>query len=441
VVLPFASPSSLAFASCHKRNYSPLVGDFLAVPTIQDPVRRVVWRAFWGSRLVVFLSGVVAVAQFGNQPVASVYDPDRLSSPFGYFANLLVSPFARFDSTWYLAVAKWGYGPQTSGIPLSPPQGIARMNFFPLYPLLIRIFGFVLRSDLIAGIVISLICFAAALWLLYKLVALDFSAKVAETTVLLVAFCPMAFFFSAVYTESLFLMLSLGCIYCARRDRWLYAGLLGVLASATRIEGVILVVPLAMLLWPRRRSLPRASLSILLVPLGLVAYLVYLALRYGQGFAPFHTQSTYWEHRQTWPLGAAWKGAVAAWGGLEQLIQGPNPPYHVTPYAGTAVFSGMQDIYNFLFLLLIAFVFFAALRRLPPAYSAYTFISLALPLSDPVVPSPLGSIPRYAMLAFPLFIWGAEQVERREWTVYAVAIGAVLLGLFTAEFSTWVWVG
>ncbi len=132
---------------------------------------------------------------------------------------------------------------------------------------------------------------------------------------------------------------------------------------------------------------------------------------------------------------------MAAWRGLEQVIQGPNPPYHVSLYAGTAVFSGMQDIYNFLFLVLIAFVFFAALRRLPPAYSAYTFISLALPLSDPVVPSPLGSIPRYAMVAFPLFIWAAEQLVRREWTVYAVAIGAVLLGLFTAEFSTWVWVG
>lgn len=417
------------------------MGDFLAVTAAQDPVRRIVWRAFWGSRLVVFLSGVVAVAQFGNQPVTSIYDPDRLSSPFGYFANLLVSPFARWDSTWYLAVARWGYGPQTSGVPLSPPSGIARMNFFPLYPLLIRIFGFVVRSDLIAGILISLVCFAVALWLLYKLVELDFSAQVAEATVLLVAFCPMAFFFSAVYTESLFLMLSLGCIYCARRERWLYAGLLGALASATRIEGVILVIPLLVLLWPRRRRLPFASLSVLLVPLGLAAYLLYLALRYGQGFAPFHTQSTYWMHRQTWPFGAAWKGAVAAWHGIEQLVQGPTAPYHVALYAGGPMFSAMQDLYNFAFLVLVGILFFSGLRRLPPAYSAYTFVSLALPLSDPVVPSPLGSLPRYAMMAFPLFIWAAQQLVRRELTVYVVAIGAVLLGLFTAEFATWVWVG
>jgi hypothetical protein len=417
------------------------VEDFLAVTEAQDPVGRVVWRAFWGSRLVVFFAGVVAAAQFGNQPVASLYDPDRLTAPFGYFANLLVSPFARWDSSWYLAVAKWGYGPQTSGAPLSPPQGVARMNFFPFYPALIHVVGWVVRSDLVAGVLISLIAFAVALRLLYKLVALDFSSEVAEVTVLLVAFCPMAFFFSAIYTESLFLALSVGAIYCARRERWLYAGLLGALASATRIEGLVLLVPLTMLLWPHRRSLPRSAVCLWLVPLGLGAYLGYLALKYGQGLAPFHTQSEFWMHKQTWPFGAAWKGAKEAWDGLRQLIQGPTQPFRIPLYTGGPSFSAMQDIYLFLFLVLVVVAFIGGLRRLPPAYSAYTLVSLALPLSDPVTLSPLGSIPRYAMVAFPLFIWGADVVVRRRLTVHAVAIGAVLLGLFTAEFATWVWVG
>jgi Dolichyl-phosphate-mannose-protein mannosyltransferase len=435
--------------------------DFLAVTEAQDPVRRVVWRAFWASRLVVFIAGVVAVAQFGNQSVASSYDPDRLTAPFGYFGNLLVSPFARWDSGWYLAVAKWGYGRQTSGAPLSPPGGVARMNFFPLYPALVRVLGWITRSDLIAGVLISLLAFAVALWLLYRLVELDFPAPVAEVTVLLVAFCPMAFYFSAIYTESLFLALSLGAIYNARRERWLCAGLLGAAAAATRIEGVILVVPLLMIaVWRppvnarsaagepsaggvrARLKRPRIGVAwVALVPLGLVVYVGYLALKYGQGLAPFRDQSEFWIHEQTWPFGGAWQGAKAAWDGLRQLIQGPVPPYRIALYTGGASFSAMQDIYLFLFLVLVAVAFIGGLRRLHPAYSLYTLLSLALPLSDPVKLSPLASIPRYAMVAFPLFIWVAQLVVRRRLTVHAVAVSAALLGLFTAEFATWLWVG
>ncbi len=460
-MLAFLAPSPLSVVPGHKQHYSSRVEDFLAVTEAQDPVRRVVWRAFWTSRLVVFLAGVVAVAQFGNQPVASSYDPDRFTAPFGYFPNLMISPFARWDSSWYLAVAKWGYGAQTSGVPLNPAGGLARMNFFPLYPALIRVLGWIVDSDLIAGLLISLLAFAVALWLLYRLVELDFSAQVAEVTVLLVAFCPMAFYFSAVYTESLFLALSLGAIYCARRERWLYAGLLGALASVTRIEGVVLLVPLiliavwrspadagsaagkpgaggvrAHLRWP---AIGVAWLALL--PAGLLAFLAYLAFKYGNGLAPFQTQSEFWQHAQTWPFGAAWQGAKAAWDGLRQLIQGPVPPYRIALYTGGPSFSAVQDIYLFAFLVLVVAAFIAGLKRLPPAYSAYTLVSLALPLSDPVKLSPLASTPRYAMLAFPLFIPVAQLVVRKRMTTQAVAFGAVLLGLFTAEFATWLWVG
>lgn len=428
-----------------------------ATATTATTAGNAIWRAFWGSRVVVFLAGVTAAAQLGNQPVASFYDPNRLTSPFGYFANLLVSPFARWDSAWYLAVAKWGYGPQASGLPLHPPQAYARMNFFPLYPLLIRALGFVLRSDLLAGVAISLGAFALALVLLHRLVRLDFAPEIADGTVILLAFWPMSFFFSAIYTESLFLALSLGSLYAARRGCWWCAGLLGALASATRIEGVLLLVPLVLMLpWraapvqrdggharpPSRRSLRLAHSApwLGLVPTGLLAYICYLALRYGTGLAPFRSQSLYWMHRQSWPFAAVFYGGRAALHGLEQLLQGPVAPYRVALYAGGASFSATQDIYLFLFTVLILVAFVLGTRTLPLAYSAYALVSLALPLSDPVSASPLGSLPRYAAVIFPLFIWGAQLCARRRLLPYAVAFGAVLLGLFTAEFSTWVWV-
>ena len=47
------------------------------------------------------------------------------------------------------------------------------------------------------------------------------------------------------------------------------------------------------------------------------------------------------------------------------------------------------------------------------------------------------SLPRYEVVLFPLFIWSAWWIRRRELTTPAVAAVAVLLGLFTAEFATW----
>ena len=71
-------------------------------------------------------------------------------------------------------------------------------------------------------------------------------------------------------------------------------------------------------------------------------------------------------------------------------------------------------------------------------------MSLALPASDLPghVPSPLASFPRYELVVFPLFIWAADLAVTR-WRLVTTAIpaGAVLLGLFTAEFATWRWVG
>lgn len=89
------------------------------------------------------------------------------------------------------------------------------------------------------------------------------------------------------------------------------------------------------------------------------------------------------------------------------------------------------------FLALGAVALVGAFRRLPFAYGAYCLVALALPLSYPVTPQPLMSLPRYEVVLFPLFMWGAWWVTRRQLITPALAALAVLLGLFTAEFATW----
>lgn len=411
---------------------------------------RVAWRAFWTSRLIVFLAGVLAVEQIWNASWAHKFDPAGLTTPFHYFGNLLVSPFARWDSVWYLTVAEHGYGHQ-----------LARTAFFPLYPMLMAGVGAVIGSDLIAGILISLVCFAAGLVVLHRLARLDLGESLADNTVTLIAFCPTAFFFSAVYTEGLYLLLSVGCILLARRGRWLWAGVLGGLAAASRNSGVVLLVPflLLFLYGPRedlplptarwaeagyggwRRLLPRHRLrpSILLgllIPAGLGAYMLYLGLSSGNALAPFHAQAV-WKREFAGPFGGAWQGTVAAWDGLRQLIQGTTSPVFFKLTVGNPLHQGGQNLLLFGFLVLGVLACIGVFRRLPFAYFAYCVASLAMPLSYPDIAQPLISLPRYEVVLFPLFMWGAAWLARRRLTTAGIATMAVLLGMFTAEFATW----
>jgi hypothetical protein len=412
-----------------------------------------IWRALWTSRLAILFCGIAGVLQVGVAPgAAAAYDPNGLTAPFGYFANAIVAPLARWDSYWYLTVARFGYAHIRQ-----------RMAFYPLYPALIHVLGWVTRSDLVAGVLISLAALAVALVLLHRLVSMDFGEEIATTTVLLLAFCPVSFFLSAVYTESLFLALSIGSIYAARRERWLLCGVLGFFAATSRNGGIALILPTAIIYlygpraaadaaitrwagtrhgWSRLRPRYRPQLDALwlvLIPAGLVAYLAYLGLKYGDALAPFRVESIWFRHT-TFPLTTVWDGARQAWDGMRQLLQGPVPPYRVPSYAQGVISAALQDVYLFLFLILGVIGLVLVFWWLGMAYGLYTLALLVLALADPVSLQPLASLPRYELIIFPLFICGAKLLTRWRMTPYAIPASAVLLGLFTVEFATWRWV-
>ncbi len=93
--------------------------------------------------------------------------------------------------------------------------------------------GYVFGGNLvIAGIVISLACYAGVVVVLFRLVALDFGERTAFRAVLYVSIFPTAFFFQAVYGESLFLLTALLSIYWCRTVHWRLAGLAALLGRA-----------------------------------------------------------------------------------------------------------------------------------------------------------------------------------------------------------------
>jgi hypothetical protein len=299
-------------------------------------------------------------------------------------------------------------------------------------------------SPLVAGLAISLAAFLIALAALHRLATIELGPEAARWAVLSLALFPGSLWFSAVSSESLFLMVSVGAVLCARRERWAAAGLLGALGAATRSAGLLLLIPLA-LLWLEAYRDGRARLPSLawlgVVPLGLGAYCGYLAHSGEPADAPFSAQDT-WHRTLAGPWSGVADGATAAWDGLRQLLHGPPPPVYFDRAAGDAMAIGRHNVALFLFLLAAVPAVIGALRRLPLAHGAYALCALLLPLSYPVAPQPLMSLPRFEAVLYPLFLWLGWWLAHGPAWRRAVVLGvfAAALAMCSALFTTWHWV-
>jgi hypothetical protein len=381
---------------------------------------RLAWRATWLSRALIWAAGLAAVAIWGVSARMRAFDPAGLTSGFGH----LFDPAARWDSVWYLAIARDGYG--------AP----GRPAFFPLYPLLVRGGGWVLGSPLVAGVLVSLVCLVIGLAVLHELARLELGAGAARWTVIALAFSPVSFFFSAVYSESLFLALSGGALLSARRGRWWWAGALGAAAAATRSAGIVLLVPLVLFAGPHlRRLVPLA-----LVPVGLLLFMGGLALGGHGALSAFHVQDV-WFREWAGPFGGLKDAVVAAWDGVRQLASGQREHVYFTAAGGDPLYVARMNLLLFAFLVLAAIALAGAIRRLPLAYTAYVLAALALPLSYPVGPQPLMSLPRFELVLIPLWMWWGAWLHGhpRARGPALVASGAGLV-VFSAMFATWRWV-
>ena len=356
------------------------------------------------SRALVWVVAVVAAAVGSPDGGASAlaFDTPGLTHPFGGVLDDAFAPLARWDSVWYLAIAQGGYDTAQS------------TAFFPLYPLLVRTLA--PTGDpgalLFASYAVSILALAGALYLLRRLAELELGAAAARRTVFLLALFPGALWFGVPYSESVFLLLSVGAFYAARTGRWAWAGACAALASGTRSAGVLLVIPLAIFWWRARPRRARDAAWLGLAPGGLAAYSGWLAATEGDAFAYMHLQSV-WYRSFELPLGAVIDGAQAAWEGARQLLSGAREPVFFEPAGGDPFIAAAHNLELFAFLVVALIATAGVLRRLPAAYGAYVVAALALPLSFPVAPQPLMSLPRFLAVLFPLFMWLATKRGHR----------------------------
>lgn len=322
--------------------------------------------------------------------------------------NLLLNVWGRWDAVHYLDIATYGY------------HG-TDMAFFPLYPLLIAALGSAMGNHLVAGLVISNVALFFGLLFLYKLVEHEFDRQVARRAIFYISIFPTAVFFSAVYTESLFFMLTVASFYYMRERRWWLAGVIGLFAAMTRVEGVLLIVPF-IIEWATSRTKPLSRalvdlLPIVLIAVGLALYMSYLWVLNGDPLYFSHVQIHWNRH-----FAAPWTSVMNSW---HKIVHAPN---------GQTVANQAIEL---TFTALMIGVLLGGWRKLKPSYVAYMALSILVPMST----SSLMSMQRFALVLFPMFpilaLWGRRPSVNNA----IVAFFLPLLGLFTVLFADWYWVG
>jgi hypothetical protein len=335
--------------------------------------------------------------------------------------------WARWDSEWYLMIASDGYtgDDRYAGLRYEPH---AAAGFLPLYPLLIRALAPVL-GPVGSGVLISNVCLAVALVLLYRLVLLEVggargeSAALAACVALLVH--PSSLFLSAVYAESLFLALSLAVFLCARQRRFAAAGIFAGLATLTRPFGVLLVIPILWEWWAEYRgdsardgaqkAYTWSALWVFPVPIALAAYMFFCRSVFGDPLAFVHRQGS-WRGSFSGP----WRAFVRWW--------------ESGPTAHGSHGSTVELIIAIICLVMLVFM----VRKLRGSYTLYAGMGMIMALG-----TTLWSFSRLTLTLFPLFIFiGVAWAEgRRYMPVFYGFMGATLAGLFMALFANWWWVG
>ena len=372
------------------------VGKVLIAARFNQTVREVLLD------FVATRAAIIVIAE-----LAAVIIGQRAGSHVQESTNLLLNVWGRWDAVHYLTIATQGY------------QG-TDMAFFPLFPLLIRILGSLVGNHLIAGLLISNASFFFGLLYLYKLLEHEYDRSVARRAIFYVSIFPSAFFFSAVYTESLFFMLTVASFYYMRSHRWWIAGAIGFFAALTRVEGVLLAVPFAIEWYLQYKPKLQQHIAELvpgaLIPFGLFTYMALLWVLVGDPLYFSHVQSHWNRH-----FAPPWVSVINSFHQIATATQG-------------------QTIANQAFELSFTFLMIGVLiigwKQLRPSYIAYMALSILIPMST----SSLMSMPRFALVLFPMFAILARDGERPWVNNVILAFSLPLLGLFTVLFADWYWV-
>jgi hypothetical protein len=378
-------------------------------------------------KLAILIALISKFAVFAIAYVSTYLTNGGPTNP-GY---ILLHELVRWDSQQYLRIAQFGYVNQGDAA-----NGIV---FFPFYPLLIRIITFDFNFVNLSGLIISNICSIITVVYLFKLVKFDYNDSVAKKTILFLSIFPTACFLSAVYTESVFLALTVASLYYARNSNWSIAGSLGILSALTRITGLVLVPTLAVeYLYQKKWTMKLDRMLSLdglrtytikfnvldkkllwsIVPI--VGFLIYLLINLIVTGNPLTFASIQSKHfYQNFDPFAGWKSAIGHW--------------LTSNYPNNLMIGLYQAIFAiFGYLMIVA----AYKLKLRPSYQVCMLFTWFFAVST----SFWLSVPRYVLLIFPQFIVLGLLSTRKSVNIAITMLSFVGFVYYTWIFGTGQWI-
>jgi hypothetical protein len=331
-----------------------------------------------------------------------------------------LQPLFRHDAYWYHRVWEFGY---------SGPAADHYAAFYPVYPVLVRVFGFLLGNDL-ASVLISNAAFLAALGLVYGIAVRHLTPTAATLSLWVLALWPWSIFYSYPYAESTELLVVAGAFLLMEREKWVWSSLLAALAGASRPSGILTSLGFAGEFVDRikRRIAGRSSLDFgrslmpvvlggLLGTAGMIAYCLLLLKQSGDPFAFLHAQ-TFW--------------------------LGPHPRNPLFPIASTARLFTRHDILDteapvFPILLLFLGALVWSLRRLPFRYAAWGIGFIVVTVLHGYYVRSFTAAPRHMVEWFPAYFAVAALLStprRRAVLVAWLAVSCALLIAYSAMYGS-----
>lgn len=318
------------------------------------------------------------------------------------FPHDFVKNLANWDGGHYLGIAQNGY--------LQKSQYV----FFPLYPLLINLLTKITGSYLYSGLLISFISFLLSANLLFQLVREDFGKAYGIRVLLALLFFPLSFYFLTVYTESLFLLLSLLTFLFLRKKKYFWATIFASLASTSRVSGLAVVLSLILSVY-FTEGFNKKNWLVLFSPLGFLLYCLYLYQRIGDPFYFIQAESNFWH------TGLVLPGSALVFSFKKILMNG--------------FLDNFRGVLDFLFVVFALVMIVKVFKKLSLDYTIFSITSLLLPLFSPTIVA----IPRYLLTIFPIFI--VFSFYKNQYVILAYQIiGLMLFSIYAVLFINGFWV-
>lgn len=336
----------------------------------------------------------------------------KFTKPYSPVESIFLYPWANFDGVYYLNISGSGYTIDNAG-------------FLPAFPLLIRVlatvFGFGEPYGAIqffSAFLIVHIAFFASLFMLYKLLKFDYNHSISIKTIFFLLLFPTSFFFVSIYTESLFLLLSVLSFYFARKRQWLASGISAMLLSATRIVGIVMLPALLYEFYKQEKTYktPRI-LPLLLTPLGLIGYAMFNLVRWGDALHFLRVHGTLNNSRS-----------------IDAIVLFPQTIFRyikIISSVSPLVYEWWIALLELSMFFLVALLLFTGWKkRIRFSYLIFALFSFLIPVSS----GTFTGLPRYVVVLFPIFV--SLALINNKWIrfVYAAA-SATLLGLLLMLFS------